>query len=221
MELKGKTINFLGDSITEGAGIEDHLECRYDNVMLKKYGLKEVHNYGIGGTRLAYQTKISADCPQFDLYFCGRVWQMNPNTDIIVVYGGVNDYLHGDAPFGTEEDTTPATFCGAVNYLMKFFHDNYADKTVVFMTPAHCCVNGEWPDAQPSAGNSRPLSDYVDVIAKAAEKNHYPCLNLYKNPPFNPNLEEDRLKYTVDGLHPNAAGHAVLADVLADFIKSL
>ena len=31
MELKGKTINFLGDSITEGVGVSDIQNNRYDN----------------------------------------------------------------------------------------------------------------------------------------------------------------------------------------------
>ena len=53
MELNGKIINFLGDSITEGTGVSD-LENRYDNRLKRMCNLKEVHNYGIGGPRLAH-----------------------------------------------------------------------------------------------------------------------------------------------------------------------
>lgn len=221
MELKGKTINYLGDSITEGCGVEDVANNRYDNVMLRKCGLKEVRNYGIGGTRYAYQVKPTVDCPQFDLYFCGRAIWMNPDADIVVVYGGVNDYLHGTAPFGTEEDTSPETFCGAANWLMKYLKEAYAGKTIVIMTPAHCCLRGEAPDTNPSGSNNRPLSDYVGVIERTAKKHQLPCLNLFEKLPINPNKEEDRIKYTADGLHLNDAGQEVLADLLADFIKAL
>ena len=36
MELKNKIICFLGDSITEGVGVEDCENCRYDRRILKK-----------------------------------------------------------------------------------------------------------------------------------------------------------------------------------------
>ena len=119
MELKGKIIDFLGDSITEGVGVDDRVNHRYDNIMKKEYGLKEVYNYGIGGSRFAHQSKPSIK-PRHDLCFCGRVYDLNKSADIIVVYGAVNDYLHGDAPIGSMGDTTPVTFYGAVRFLMNF-----------------------------------------------------------------------------------------------------
>ena len=40
MELQGKRIAFLGDSITEGTGVDDRSN-RYDNRLLKMCGLAE------------------------------------------------------------------------------------------------------------------------------------------------------------------------------------
>ena len=48
MNLKGLTVNFLGDSITEGSGVTNIAEYRYDNVLMREYGLAAVNNYGIG-----------------------------------------------------------------------------------------------------------------------------------------------------------------------------
>ena len=49
MELKGLKINFLGDSITEAAGVSN-----FENVYWKRikneYGAEVVRGYGIGGT---------------------------------------------------------------------------------------------------------------------------------------------------------------------------
>ena len=84
MELKGKIIDFLGDSITEGTGVEDRENNRYDNILKRKYDLKAVYNYGIGGSRLAHQ-RTPSEKPRFDLCFCGRVYDLNPYADIIVV----------------------------------------------------------------------------------------------------------------------------------------
>ena len=92
MKLEGLTVNFLGDSITEGTGVINVAENRYDNRLKRMYNLGATNNYGIGGTRLAHQEKPS-DKPRYDLCFCGRAYNMDPSADLIVVYGGVNDYI--------------------------------------------------------------------------------------------------------------------------------
>lgn len=114
MELKGKTINFLGDSITEGVGVSDINNNRYDNRLKSLLGLKKVNNYGIGGTRIAHQY-FPSEKPRYDLCFCGSAYNMDKGADVIVVYGGVNDYIHGDACFGKLKGKMPATFCGVVD----------------------------------------------------------------------------------------------------------
>ena len=58
MELKGKKINFLGDSITEGAGTSCEA-ARFTCVLKDIAGLSEIRNYGIGGTRIARQQTVT------------------------------------------------------------------------------------------------------------------------------------------------------------------
>ena len=53
MELEHTVINFLGDSITEGAGASDEAH-RYTDVFARMYGAK-ANNYGVGGSRIARQ----------------------------------------------------------------------------------------------------------------------------------------------------------------------
>lgn len=223
MELKGKTLNFLGDSITEGVGVTDQ-NNRYDNVAHRRLGLAAHYNYGIGGTRLAHQSAPS-ETPRYDLCFCGRAYLLEKSADLIVVYGGVNDYIHGDAYFGKMEDRTPETFCGAVYFLMNFLKTNYEGKKIVFMTPAHMhfkgisdkCLTGR-PMKKPDA---QPLSAYVEVIKARGEELGIPVLGLFEKLPIDPNNESDREKYTVDGLHFNDDGHEILANTLCDFLESL
>ena len=224
MELKGKIIDFLGDSITEGSGVSDIANCRYDNRIHERFGLAAHYNYGIGGTRIAHQM-VPSEKPRYDLCFCGRAYNLDPSADVIVVYGGVNDYIHGDAYFGKMEDTTPATFCGAVYFLMKLLKELYPDKTVVFMTPAHMHFRGD-TDKLPSPRavkkpDAQPLQAYVDVIKARGEELGIPVLDLFEKLPIDPNNEADRAKYTVDGLHFNDDGHAILAKVLGDFLEAL
>ena len=225
MELKGKAINFLGDSITFGVGVSDIENNRFDNIIFREHGLRLSNNYGEGGTRLAHQRRPSPN-PRFDLCFCGRAIKMSTSADAVVVFGGVNDYLHGDAYLGTPEDTTPETFWGAVNFLMGYLNETFKGKPIVFMTPARECFNGDsdenisrypcekMPDAM-------PLVAYVDIIIEAGKRNNVAVLDLYRKFPINPNKTEDREKYTVDGLHLNDEGHKLLAKLLGDFLLDL
>ncbi len=224
MKLEGLTVNFLGDSITEGSGVSNIAENRYDNRLKKAYGFKAANNYGIGGTRFAHQEKPS-EKPRYDLCFCGRAYNMDPNADLVVVYGGVNDYIHGDAHFGTMDDRTPETFCGAVYFLMETLKTLYPGKPIVFMTPAHCNFKGtsdkevsprpmKKPDAQ-------PLVEYVKVVKARGAEFGIPVLDLFENLGIDPNNEEDKARYTEDGLHFNDDGQGILARVLGEFLTAL
>lgn len=223
MELKGKIIDFLGDSITEGCGVIDRANNRYDNRICRDYGLKAVYNYGIGGTRLAHQSKPS-DTPRYDLCFCGRAFDLNKTADIVVVYGGVNDYIHGDAYFGTMDDRTPETFCGAVRYLMTLLKTDFEGKTIVFMTPAHCFFKGvsdAEPSPRPIKRDARPLYEYVNAIKTIGKELGVYVLDLQENLGIDPNNEEQREKLTTDGLHFNDEGHAYIAAALGKFLTEL
>ena len=222
MELKGKRVAFLGDSITEGSGVANIAACRYDNRIAKEFELEKTFNYGIGGTRIAHQCRPS-EKPRYDLCFCGRAYNIDRSADLIVVYGGVNDYIHGDAYFGSMEDRTPETFCGAVYFLMTLLKEEYG-KPVVFMTPAHCFFKGV-SDKEPSPRHvkrdARPLAEYVEVIKARGKELGVPVLDMFENLGLDPNNDEQRAKYTADGLHFNDEGHAYIAAALAKFLKAL
>jgi len=220
MNLRGLTINFLGDSITEGHSVEDIANNRFDNILKASCGLKEVRNYGIGGTRIAHQYRPSEDA-RWDLNFCSRAVQMNPHADVVVVFGGTNDYGHGDAPFGKIRDCGRGTYCGAVRWLMEYLVGKYPESKIIFMTPAR-----RLGDQNPSTSLHRyypslPLKAYVDVINETAKEYPIEVLDLYAELGINPNLEEDRTIYTADGLHFNDAGHRVIAKKLQNFMESL
>jgi len=225
MNIKGYKVNFLGDSITEGSGVTDRTNCCYYNRLKVLCQLSAVNSYGIGGSRLAHQSHPSEN-PRYDLCFCGRVFNMDSTADMVVVYGGVNDYLHGDAPFGQLGDTTPATYCGAVYFLMNFLREKYGSKPIVFMTPARCFLRKEVSDLYPSthAKKTTPgkaLLAYVDVILETAKQFDISVLDLYHDLGLDPHDPTVFDTYTVDGLHFNDAGHGVIAEKLKAFLESL
>ena len=224
MNVKGFKVNFLGDSITEGVGVSD-TNNRYDVYIAKKLGLSAANSYSISGSRLAHQTYPS-EKPRYDLCFCGRAYDMDTTADMVVVFGGVNDYIHGDAPFGEIGDTIPSTFCGGVYFLMKFLRETYADKPIIFMGPARCFLRHQVDDLIPSVHAAKrvpgkPLIDYVDVIIETAKQFDIKVLDLYRNLGVDPHIPEQFEKYTTDGLHFNDEGHLLLAQKLEELIASI
>ena len=91
MDLTGKKVWFLGDSITEGVGTSC-AEARFSEVLKKNANLGEIRNYGISATRIARQQGLGENADFVDLNsFCERFDQMEDGADVIVVFGGTND----------------------------------------------------------------------------------------------------------------------------------
>lgn len=222
MDLKNKKVNFLGDSITEGYGTscQEHI---YLNILKERVGLAEARNYGISGTRYAIQkgTKSRPKNNDVDVNsFSERFDQMEDDADLVVVFGGTNDYGHGDAPLGKFSDRTPETFYGACHYLYSGLIRKYLRKTIVIMTPLHMCNElSEYGTAKEKPyGN---LKEYVNIIKEVAQYYSLPILDLYANSGLQPEIEEIKNTYIPDGIHPNDLGHQVVADRLEVFLKNL
>lgn len=212
MNLQGLKINFLGDSITEGHGCSSE-EKRFTDLIAAQYGAI-TRCYGIGGTRLARQTVPSGN-PRHDLDFPSRVAEMDADADLVVVFGGTNDFGHGDAPFGDFSDRTADTFCGALHELYTSLLTKYPHAPVVILTPLHRAT-----EAIPNM-HGKVLKDYVDMIRKAAEYYSLPVLDLYATYGVQPAVPVMKERYMPDGLHPNDAGHVILTSKIVKFIESL
>ena len=212
MELKNRKVAVLGDSITQGVGVEN-LDNLYHAILTKKYGW-DLYVDGISGTRIAPQLKPSEE-PSFDKDFISRVSGIPQDSEIVVFFGGTNDYGHGDAPFGQWGDTTPDTFCGACYHFMSALIAQAPEAVFCIMTPLHRLTEDEL------TLNNRPLADYVEIIRKTAEFFALPVLDLYKMSGLQPRVPVIQEKYVPDGLHPNDEGQKVLAARLEGFLKSL
>ena len=218
MELKGKKIVFLGDSITEGCGTSDE-EHIYWSVIGKQTGA-QVFGYGIGGTRIAPQRVVTAENP-WDRYFASRVEQMEPDADIVVIFGGTNDFGHGDAALGTIHERTDDTFYGAYHLLLQKVFARYPAARVLVMTPLHRLSEDETLYNERGVRRAGALSVYVRAIREVAEFYGVTVVDLYANCPIQPKVDIQRQMYMPDGLHPNDAGAALVADCLLSVLKQL
>ncbi len=217
MELKGKRIAFLGDSITEGVGASTE-DKKYVEVFRRNCGLQCAYNYGISGTRIARQ-KNPSENPNYDKDFMSRVGDMNGDVDAVVVFGGSNDFGHGDAPLGAMGDQSEYSFYGGCAILMKSLIKKYPNIPIVFLTPMHRA--DENTPVNEIGLKRAPLCDYVRALKKTAEAFSLPVLDLYAAGGMMPVIGEQNELYFTDGLHPNDAGHEKLARMLEIFMRQL
>ncbi len=208
MKLEGKKINFLGDSITQGVGASDREKTCYLKVFEALSGAV-CRNYGVGGTQFVVQY-WGNDRVDFNY----RAEKMDRDADIVVIYGGTNDFGHC-VKVGKFTDRTEDTFYGAAHCLFTKVIEMFPDATIVVMNPIHRF--GEQYFRQGGA----ILKDYKDALMEVAEYYSLPVLDLWKNSGIQPQNEILKEKYTIDGLHPNDAGHELIARMLFDFLESL
>ena len=214
MELEGKKINFLGDSITQGVGASDVNKTHFIALMRESLHLAAARNYGISGTRIARQLHPEGD-PYAGKDFCARYAGMDDDADIVVVFGGTNDFGHGDAHLGRFTDRGDDTFYGACHTLFAGLCRKYPRATIVVVTPTHRL------DEFAQQKTTEPLVDYVRAEREVAEYYSLPVLDLYAVSGIQPEIPELRELYMPDGLHPSDAGHARIAERLTAFLRAL
>ncbi len=216
MELTGKKIVFLGDSITAGAGTSD-VRHVYWNVLGRLSGATCV-GYGIGGHRIARQQAVETNGY---IPFADRVDTMDADADVVVVFGGTNDFGHGDAPLGTMSDRTLDTFYGAAHVLCERLLQRYPAACIVFLTPTHRCSESDGPYNKFGVRLQTDLEGYVNRIQEVAAYYGFPVLDLFRTAGIQPRVPVQRELFMPDGLHPNDAGNERIARRLLAFLQSL
>lgn len=215
MELKGKKICFLGDSITEGCGTSKIENCYW--MKLGELSGANVLGFGVGGTRIA--PKKVHTCDYDDKDFQLRSKDISNDADIIVIFGGTNDFGHGDAPFGRVGDKSTDTFCGSFYVLLNNLIEAHPQARIVVMTSLHRL--SEDVVVNEIGLPTPPLKEYVKAEKEIASCFSVPVLDLWSMSGMQPKIPIIKETYMPDGLHPNDLGHARIAELLIGFLKTL
>ena len=214
-------INFLGDSITRGVGASA-VENSYVMQVGEILGC-EVSNYGASGTRIAKQNSVSEN-PAWDEHFMLRAVQMD-DADLVFVFGGTNDYGHGDAMFGKVGDDCDGTFCGEFTGLLKYLIDKYGKEKLCYILPIprynQASIYGSAERKRGEVFKNCDLHTLAEYIAAEREildsfgVDYMDLADRLPEPDTNGPSE-----FFTDGLHPNDAGHRVIAEAVAEYVKN-
>ncbi len=211
MELKGKKIAFLGDSITEATG---GTEVRYVDYFEKLSGAK-TYNFGVSATRIATRL-IPHESPSWNESFLIRADKMTDDYDVIVVFGGTNDYARQNpTPLGDIDSTDEHTFYGALKALYTKLILAHPNATIVAVTPLHRRAEKDY------GLEGLELLDYVNAVREVASWYSIPVADLWNTSGITAKIPEIIDKFIPDGLHPSKEGAIRIAERLYSFIKNL
>lgn len=195
----------LGDSITEGingaTGKADGLT--YPEVMKEVLGAEEVYNLGIGGSTIGdYWTAAMVN----------RYMEIPKDTDIIIVYGGINDVFSGtDVTIGDLTELKENTFCGDLDTLLKGLRMNYPTSWLILVTPMDSVTVEEVRVLNP---DMEPIEDYINAMCTLAEKYNVDVIDLFHNNFLN-SYDQGVYDAYVPGCHPTDEGYRVLGEHIA------
>ena len=205
------TIAFLGDSITEGingeTGQADGLT--YPEVVKEVLGTKEVYNLGVGGSTIG---------DYWTFAMVNRYQEIPADTDIIVVYGGLNDVFSGtDITMGDLETLEENTFCGDLDTLLEGIRTHYPESQLIVVTPMDSVTIEDVRKLNPEM---EPIEDYVNAIISLAEKYDADVIDLFNNNFMN-SYDQGVYDAYVPGCHPVDAGYQILGEHIAKEIIRL
>lgn len=212
------SVVFVGDSITAGSGTSK----TYYSYLNETMNFGSVTPLGIAGSCISSKSDYgSGNSPLIHRY------SSIPDADLIIVFMGTNDYGH-ETPLGSITDSTDISFYGALDVIISGTQRNHPDSQLIFATPLHrygfgtSKITGQsfTYDDIPN-GRGHTLADYVNAIKSVCAKYEVPVIDLFTLCPIDPSNSSDRTTYFPDGLHPNAAGHEIIAETIAQNLQMI
>lgn len=188
-EFADKKIDILGDSITAEGGYIAELKKLTDAPI--------IFNHGISGQKMTQ--------------FASRVGELSHDSDIIIIFGGTNDYWHHETSIGTLSDSESTTFCGALNVIYNKLKTDYPNARYLFVFPPHQTFGGKNDTYNWGFGT---LNDFRIAMRDFCSAKNVSFFDLNTVEDWDPSV------HTRDGVHPNASGSEIIAGALYDYMKA-
>lgn len=197
---------WLGDSITANNGLAT---VHYHDILAADWDVERSDNLGISGSTIGSRYDAMAV----------RYQAIPEDADFIAVFGGVNDYGR-DQPLGQYGDCDMTTFYGALMMLLTGLQTNWPTVPKLFISAIHIGPDFGGSFSAVTNGLGYRQSDYEAAIAQMTADYGVPHLSLYRDAGMTFAIPAQAAIYSVDTLHPNNAGHRVIARKLQSFLDS-
>ena len=192
-----KSVLFLGDGVS--------VDGKYQGIVADELKLKNYVNGARSGLLLGeMDDEITADSVK--------------DIDIVIVFGGTNDYSRGKQ-LGSISDTSSAdTFYGNVQGVIEYLKSIKEDIEIVFLTPLkHGYIDGQ--PSYPNANyNGNYLDDYVDAIIEVCENNNVNYIDAFNDSGIN---ENNVGEYTYNNIILNDLGHDLVGKFIAENLAKI
>lgn len=184
--LEGKTIIFLGSSVTAGSAAEDE---SFVEALAEWAGIIPVKE-AVSGTTLVDQDEIS---------YVRRLMTLDPilRADAFVCQLSTNDASQ-DLPLGTMSDSVePSAFdthtvAGAIESIIAYAKTTWQAPVIFFTNTRY---------------DSPRYGQMVDLLLQIQKKWDIGVIDLWHDPEMNAVSEADRARYMADDVHPSRAGY--------------
>ncbi len=199
------TIACLGDSITEGVnGATGHADgLTYPEVIKEVLHAKEVYNLGVGGSTIGDYWAAA---------MVNRYMEIPKDTNIIIVYGGINDVFSGtDETIGSLNTLSEDTFCGDLDTLLEGLRIHYPTSWLILVTPMDTVTIEEVRSLNP---DMEPIETYVNAMISLAEKYDVDVIDLFHSNFMN-SYDSEVFNSYVPGCHPTDEGYRILGEHIA------
>lgn len=213
-QYRGKRVMFIGDSRTWYDGNEYGARTKPENEGNICVGYQQTVQDRLG---CAYTTNGYNGYTSVQI--CAQILSMDLSSyDLVVLGGGVNDYVIGGSAFGSLQNAGGSfnanTIYGAWQTAIEYILTNYPDVKIVIATPFPCWIRG-----------AKLPESYGKVKKEIAELYGLPCCDLYAVSHINEinrdNFFCDDVAETGWHLHLNDKGNALIGGALANFIMSV
>ncbi len=184
---EGKKITIVGDSISTGG---------YTGMLANMSGAT-IQNLSASGLRLAGG-------------LTGKVSGIDADADLVIIFGGTNDYWHKTVNIGDSDSTDATTYVGALRYILNYLRTNNPNAQILFIFPPDQTFGGNPSSTDFGKGT---LDDFRAAFLNFCNENDVPYINLG-------DTDFDSSIHSGDGVHPNTAGHQIIAEAIYDMICS-
>ena len=141
-------------------------------------------------------------------------------VEVLVIEHGVNDYLAGAELDNTEDPYDIYTFGGALRSALKILKERYPDLRIILATPIYCWYVREGVNCEERDFGNGLLEDYVNLELEIGREFGVEILDNYHESGIgSTGTYEEWEEYTVDGVHLNEEGRALIGARLAEAVR--